>query len=183
VGDSCTGCQIEPLRTSPLGGPRSIRVYQECKLGQSNGSFFKSAGWTSVMTLLGDSSPPDYYTSICVRSCCTRRASCVDLINKTKKQYITIPQYWFNKTKQHTHTPVCVPDVLGALVCGSIPKKKKPKIKKRTKERISPNKGRWYVSVTFAYLLEIVLAVKLSPFPPPHTPSWVVGNYPEAQSG
>ena len=42
---------------------------------------FWTAGWTSVMALLGGSGPPHYCTSICVRSCCTRLASCVDLIN------------------------------------------------------------------------------------------------------
>ena len=44
------------------------------------------------MALLSDSGPPHYCTSICVRSWCTRHASCVDLINKTKNLY-KIPSY------------------------------------------------------------------------------------------
>ena len=37
----------------------------------------------TVMALLGASRPPHYCTSICNRSCCTRRTSSVDLMNKT----------------------------------------------------------------------------------------------------
>jgi len=37
------------------------------------------------MALLGASGPPHYYISICNRSCCTKRASCVDLINQKQK--------------------------------------------------------------------------------------------------
>ena len=44
------------------------------------------------MVLLGDFGPPHYCTSICVRSCCTGRASYVDLINK-KKQKKSITQF------------------------------------------------------------------------------------------
>jgi len=43
-----------------------------------------TAGWTSVMALLGDFGPPHYCTSICVRSWWIRCACCVDLINKNK---------------------------------------------------------------------------------------------------
>jgi len=45
----------------------------------------ETAGWTSVMALLGDSGPPHYCTSI--HSWCTRRASCVDLIIKKQKKW------------------------------------------------------------------------------------------------
>ena len=46
----------------------------------------ETEGWTSVMALLGTSGPPHYCTSICKRSWCNRRASCVDLINTPKKK-------------------------------------------------------------------------------------------------
>jgi len=49
---------------------------------------------------------PYYCASICVRSCCTWRANCVDSKPKKKKRSWRnpglIPQYRFNKTKQHT---------------------------------------------------------------------------------
>jgi len=43
------------------------------------------------MALLGASEHPHYCTSICNRSCCTRRANCVDLINKNKKATPALP--------------------------------------------------------------------------------------------
>jgi len=52
---------------------------------------FWTAGWTSVMALLGGSGPPHYCTFICVRFWYTSCASCLDLINKKNKQKKTIP--------------------------------------------------------------------------------------------
>jgi len=48
------------------------------------------------VTLLGASGLPHYCTSICNRSCCSRCASCVNLINQKKYIYIYIYIY---KTK------------------------------------------------------------------------------------
>ena len=91
MGDSRADCRIKP----PLGGPWSIQVYWERKLGQINGStFFETAGWTSVMALLGDSSPPHYCTSICVRSWCTVIDTLpVDLINNLNKNKRLTPPH------------------------------------------------------------------------------------------
>jgi len=67
--------------------PRTFTLPYSRNGGKKGGArgLSETAGWTSVMALLGDSGPPHYCTSI--HSWCTRRASCVDLIIKKQKKW------------------------------------------------------------------------------------------------
>jgi len=59
------------------------------------------------MALLCDFGPPHYCTSICVRSCCTRRASCADLNNQKKKALELSSILWYENWVIHKNLNIC----------------------------------------------------------------------------